>query len=146
MKIFHSITVMKVNGTIAKGIIAMTCFTRNRLFFVIHFCFCTVANFRNLYHRTTTPFTDYLCNKKRSWLFFIKKTSKLSTADLIYRVSHCKVNKVILLWWGDRFWFLLIFWVLHLHEIGPFMPQSSVFIEMMFWAIYGQESKYPKKI
>ena len=74
---------MKVNGTIAKGIIAITCFTRNHLFFVIHFCFCTVANFRNLYHSTTTPFTDYLCNKKISWLFFIKKTSNLSTGYLI---------------------------------------------------------------
>ena len=28
------------------------------------------------------------------------------------RVSHGKVNKVICLCWGYRFWFLLIFWIL----------------------------------
>ena len=45
-----------------------------------------------------------------------------------YRVSHSKVNKVILLWWGYRFQLLLIFWILCVHEIGTFMPNSSVFI------------------
>ena len=53
-----------------------------------------------------------------------------------YRVSHSKEGKVILLWWGYRFWFLLIFWVLHVHEIGPFMPNSSVFIFLMLRALY----------
>ena len=47
-----------------------------------------------------------------------------------YRVSHGKVNKVIWLCWG--FGFLLIFWILRVHEIGPFMPSSSVFIQLMY--------------
>ena len=64
---------MKVNGAIAKGIIAITCFTRNYLFVIIHFCFCTVANFRNLYDSATTSFTDYLCNKKISGYFLSKR-------------------------------------------------------------------------
>ena len=46
----------------------------------------------------------------------------------IYRVFHSKEEKMILLWWGYRFWFLLIFWVLCVYEIGPFMPNSPVFI------------------
>ena len=54
----------------------------------------------------------------------------------IYRVSHSKDWKVILLWWGYRFWFLLNFWVLHVHEISPFMPNSSVFIFLMLRVLY----------
>ena len=42
--------------------------------------------------------------------------------------THSKPEKVILHWWGHRLWFLLLFWVLHAHELGPFMPNSSVFI------------------
>ena len=42
----------------------------------------------------------------------------------LYRVSHGKVNKVIWLCWQYRFWFLLIFFILHVHEIWPFMPNS----------------------
>ena len=38
-----------------------------------------------------------------------------------------------MLWWGYRFWFLLIFWILHVHETGPFMPKSSFFI--YFWDV-----------
>ena len=53
----------------------------------------------------------------------------------IYRVSHSKVGKVILLWWGYRFWFLLIFWFLCVHEIEAFMPSSSVFIFLMLSAL-----------
>ena len=53
-----------------------------------------------------------------------------------YRVSHGKVNKVILLCWGCKFWILLIFWILHIHEIGPFMPSSLVFIQLMLCALY----------
>ena len=60
-----------------------------------------------------------------------------------YRVSHSKVNKLIMLWYGYRFWFLLIFWILRVYEIGPFMPYSSVFIQMMMRAIYGL--KHAKK-
>ena len=44
-------------------------------------------------------------------------TDLLDKSSPIYKESHCKVDKVILLWWGGRFWFLLIFWILHLHEI-----------------------------
>ena len=59
-----------------------------------------------------------------------------------YRVSHSKVNKVILLCWVYRFWFLLIFWILNVHEIGTFMPSSSVFIELMLIATYGSICKH----
>ena len=62
----------------------------------------------------------------------------------IYRVSHSKDEKVILLWWEDRFWFLLIFWVLHVHEIGPFMPNSPVFIFLMLCALYRMICKNTK--
>ena len=54
----------------------------------------------------------------------------------MYRVSHCKVYKVILLCWGYRFWFLLKFWILRIHEIGPLIPKSSVFICLMLRALY----------
>ena len=50
---------------------------------------------------------------------------------IMYRVSHGKVNKVIWLCWGYSFWFLLIFWVLQVHELGTFMPNSSVYIFLM---------------
>ena len=62
---------------------------------------------------------------------FRHRKMALKIRILLYRVSHSKDEKVILLWWGDRFWILLIFWVLRVHEIGPFMPNSSVFIELM---------------
>ena len=61
-----------------------------------------------------------------------KKRSTITTfvVDFIfYRVSHSKEWKVILLWWAHRFWFLLIFWVLHVHQLGPFMPNQFSF----FW-------------
>ena len=51
-------------------------------------------------------------------------------------VSHSKEGKVILLWWGHRFWFLLISWVLHVHEIDSFMPNLSIFIFLMLSALY----------
>ena len=53
------------------------------------------------------------------------------------RVSHSKVNKVILLCWGYRFGFLLMFWVVSVHEIGTFMSNLSVFTNLMMRAIYG---------
>ena len=40
---------------------------------------------------------------------------------------------------------MLIFWVQHVHEIGPFMPSSSVFVEFMICAIYGPKCKHAKK-
>ena len=63
----------------------------------------------------------------------------------IYRVSHSKEGKVILLWWGYRFWFLLIFWVLCVHEKGTFMLNSSVFIFLMLRALYRMICKSSKK-
>ena len=51
-------------------------------------------------------------------------------------MSHGKVNKVIWLFWGYRFWFLLIFWVLCVHEKGTFMLNSSVFIFLVLRALY----------
>ena len=62
----------------------------------------------------------------------------------LYRVSHSKVSKVILLWWGYRFRFMLIFWILPVHGIGAFMPNSSVFIFLMLRALYRMISKNPK--
>ena len=61
------------------------------------------------------------------------------------REPHSKEGKVILLWWGYRFLFLLIFWVLHVHKIGPFMPNSSVFIFLMLRALYRMICKSSKK-
>ena len=46
------------------------------------------------------------------------------------------MDKVECFWRGYRFRFLLILGVLHVHEIGPFMPNSSVFIELMFECIF----------
>ena len=68
----------------------------------------------------------------------------LYSVHTIYRVSHSKVNKVILLWWGYRFQFLLIFWILRVHGIGAFMPNSSVFIFLMLHALYRMIRKNPK--
>jgi hypothetical protein len=65
--------------------------------------------------------------------------------NLRYRVSHSKEGKVILLWWRYRFWFFLIFWVLRVHEIDPFMPNSSVFIFFMLRALYRMICKSSKK-
>ena len=61
-----------------------------------------------------------------------------------YRVSHSKEGKVILLWWGFRFWFLLTFLVLHVHEKGTFLLNSSVFIFLMLRALYRMICKNAK--
>ena len=53
-----------------------------------------------------------------------------------YRVSHSKPSNVILLWWGYRFWFLLIFWVLCVYELGTFILNLSIFIFLMLRALY----------
>ena len=63
---------------------------------------------------------------------------------LWYRVSHSIGLKVILLWWGYRFWFLLLFWILYVREIGAFMPNSSVFIFLMSRALYRMICKSSK--
>ena len=54
------------------------------------------------------------------------------------------MNKVIWLCWGYRFWFLLICFILHVHEIWPFMPNSSVFILLMLRALYRMICKNAK--
>ena len=60
---------------------------------------------------------------------------------LDYRVSHSKPGKVILLWWRYILWFLLIFWILRVHEKGTFMQNSPVFNFLMLSAIYGSISQ-----
>ena len=54
-----------------------------------------------------------------------------------YRVSHSKEGKVFLLWRGYRFWFLLVFWVVCVNEIGTFISSLSVFICLKMRTIYG---------
>ena len=63
---------------------------------------------------------------------------------MTYRVSHSKPGKVILLWWRYRLWFLLIFWILRVHEKGTFMLNSSVFIFLMLRALYRMICKNTK--
>ena len=65
-----------------------------------------------------------------------------SDHSFFYRVSLSKASKVILLWWGYRFWFMLIFWFLWVHGIGAFMPNSSVFIFLMLRAPYGSITQH----
>ena len=67
----------------------------------------------------------------------LNREEKSVEISLGYRVSHSKPSKVILLWWRYRLWFLLIFWILRVHEKGTFMPNSSVFIFLMLCALYG---------
>ena len=76
----------------------------------------------------------------KDWSFVVAFKTNL----LYYRVSHSKEGKVILLWWGFRFWFLLTFLVLHVHEKGTFLLNSSVFIFLMFRALYRMICKNAK--
>ena len=69
-----------------------------------------------------------------------QRTSKFEFV-CTYRVSHSKVSKVILLCWGHRFLFLLIFWVLHVHQIASFMPNSSILIFLMLCGLYWMISR-----
>ena len=62
----------------------------------------------------------------------------------MYRVSHSKPSKVILLWRRYRLWFLLIFWILRVHEKGTFMLNSSVLIFLMLCALYRMICKNAK--
>ena len=56
------------------------------------------------------------CSYKSFWLrvHFSFMTEKMNCANYsttwrrLYRVSHSKVNRVVLVWWGYIFWFLLI--------------------------------------
>ena len=76
------------------------------------------------------------------WNYPAFRNSTNSTFVLLkYRVSH---SKVILLWWGYRFWFLLLLWILHDHEIGAFMSNSSIFIFLMLRTLYRMIPKNPK--
>jgi hypothetical protein len=50
-----------------------------------------------------------------------------------YRVSHSKPGKVILLWWGYRFWFLPILGIIRVYEKGTItVPSSSVYFFAKF--------------
>ena len=51
----------------------------------------------------------------------------------------------MLLWWAYWYWFLQVFWILHDHKLGAFMPNSSVFIFLMLWALYRVICKSSKK-
>ena len=79
-------------------------------------------------------------------LFLIKQflIAKFDCIYLIikYRVSHSKMWKVILLWWGYRFKFLLIQEVLYVSVKSPFLPTQPVLIESMLHAIYGLISEH----
>ena len=88
-----------------------------------------IPNFCRLHAISIHKIQQFFWN---SLIFLIKSS---------YRVSHSKVNKVMLLLWGYEFWFLLIFLILCVSEIGPFMPHSWVFDEMTLHAIYGQIRK-----
>ena len=72
---------------------------------------------------------------------FITHSTLFCQSEKSYRVSHSIGLKVILLWWGYIFWFLIPFWILQVHEIGAFMPNSSVFIFLMLRALYWMISK-----
>ena len=90
---------------------------------------------------TSFPFKRFLSFMNRSNVSSLKI---LHYKFPNYRVSHSKESKVILLWWGDRFWFLLIFRVLRVHEKGTFMLNSSVFIFLMWHALYRMICKNAK--
>ena len=102
------------------------------------------------YHQNGLCHFFYLARKRWWYILHIQKIliffSWIKNFEANYRVSHSKEVKVVLLWWGYRFWFLLIFWVLHVHEIDPSMPNSSVFIFMMSRALYRMTCKSSKKI
>ena len=98
-------------------------------------CLCTIALHCNgKRSRNCIVIFKYLC---KYYLFFLQKydiTLRFRLAAffrclqlLVYRVSHSKDWKVILLWWGYRFWFLLVFWILRVHEIGPFHQFLFIF-------------------
>ena len=63
----------------------------------------------------------------------IRETSRFVVSWLVvgYPVSYRVFNNVLTqfrqLCWEYRLWFVLIFWVLCVHEIGKFMPNSSIF-------------------
>ena len=62
---------------------------------------------------------------------------------MLYRVFHSKDSKDLLLW-VYRYWFLLVFWILRVHERGTFMPNWSVFIFLMLHALYRMICKNTK--
>ena len=99
-------------------------------------CFLCLPNPFHIFW-SLTIFLDFLV---RFRICFYALAIPLWFFDCSYRVSHGKVNKVIWLFWGYSFWFLLIFWVLQVHEKGTFMPNSPVFIFLMLCAIYGSTS------
>ena len=80
----------------------------------IHPFFCDIPHWTYLF-----------CNSIHSIHSFCNSTQSINLATFEEnRVSHSKEWKVILLGWGYVFRFLLIFWILHVFEIGPIMPDS----------------------
>ena len=65
--------------------------------------------------RTCLHSNEKILKKLMTYKLIMYLSDSLSNNFQLYRVSHSKPEKVILLWWGHRFWFLLIFWVLHVH-------------------------------
>ena len=105
-------------------------------------CFLCLPNPFHIFW-SLTIFLDFLV---RFRICFYALAIPLWFFDCSYRVSHGKVNKVIWLFWGYSFWFLLIFWVLQVHEKGTFMPNSSVFIFLMLHDLYKMICKKNKII
>ena len=79
-------------------------------------------------------FSRFFCN----WIGRGKSSNKKMNVQGI----SWEVNKVIWLCWGYRFWFLLIFWEICVHEIEPFMLSLSVFIQLTFFSICGPICKH----
>ena len=77
-------------------------------------------------------------------IFILLAVTQTIIRIVFYRVSHIKLSKVIWLCWGYIFWFLLIFLVLRVHEIGTFMLNSSIFIFLMLRALYRMICKNTK--
>ena len=96
-------------------------------------------------------FHTYLGNTMTSKVFFEITCNNGIIAPNLYSESFYYIRdrstttwkdwKVILLWWGYIFWILLIVCILQIHEIGPFMPKSSVFIFLKFRVLYQMISK-----
>ena len=58
----------------------------------------------------------------RNFLVALKLFLNTKSSLSLYRVSHCKVDKVNWLWWGCRFDFLLVLEVLCIAEKPHFLP------------------------
>ena len=77
---------------------------------------------------------DFFFEIANSLLLFYNFISLKDTENVVtlptYRVSHSN------LWWGYRFWFLLVFWILRVHEMRTLILSSSIFKKLMLRALY----------